>query len=96
MLAGAPVRPNISLGDSVAGLHAAFGTVSWHRFLLLSIPFLNRNSVQVLALLARKKRKATGKIGGQTVDISIMERCARPLFLLLFLQSIDFAAVCSI
>lgn len=28
VLAGAPVRPNISLGDSVAGLHAAFGTVS--------------------------------------------------------------------
>ena len=28
MLAGAPVRPNISLGDSVTGLHAAFGTVS--------------------------------------------------------------------
>ena len=27
-LKGAPVRPNISLGDSVAGLHAAFGTVS--------------------------------------------------------------------
>ncbi|TDL16915.1 CoA-transferase family III [Rickenella mellea] len=26
-LVGAPVRPNISLGDSVAGLHAAFGTV---------------------------------------------------------------------
>lgn len=26
-LAGAPVRPNMSLGDSVAGLHAAFGTV---------------------------------------------------------------------
>ncbi|KAM5537839.1 hypothetical protein V8D89_008481 [Ganoderma adspersum] len=26
-LSGAPVRPNISLGDSVAGLHAAFGTV---------------------------------------------------------------------
>jgi crotonobetainyl-CoA:carnitine CoA-transferase CaiB-like acyl-CoA transferase len=26
-LAGAPVRPNISLGDSLAGLHAAFGTV---------------------------------------------------------------------
>ncbi|PPQ97001.1 hypothetical protein CVT26_006410 [Gymnopilus dilepis] len=26
-LKGAPVRPNISLGDSVAGLHAAFGTV---------------------------------------------------------------------
>ncbi|KDN49218.1 CoA-transferase family III [Tilletiaria anomala UBC 951] len=25
--AGAPVRPNISLGDSLAGLHAAFGTV---------------------------------------------------------------------
>ncbi|TFY63939.1 hypothetical protein EVG20_g6124 [Dentipellis fragilis] len=26
-LAGPPVRPNLSLGDSVAGLHAAFGTV---------------------------------------------------------------------
>ncbi|KAG5725287.1 CaiB/baiF CoA-transferase family protein C7orf10 like protein [Termitomyces sp. T112] len=26
-LAGPPVRPNISLGDSIAGLHAAFGTV---------------------------------------------------------------------
>ena len=27
LLSTAPVRPNISLGDSVAGLHAAFGTV---------------------------------------------------------------------
>ena len=27
-LSGPPIRPNISLGDSVAGLHAAFGTVS--------------------------------------------------------------------
>ncbi|KAF8622944.1 hypothetical protein AX15_006620 [Amanita polypyramis BW_CC] len=26
-LAGPPIRPNISLGDTVAGLHAAFGTV---------------------------------------------------------------------
>ncbi|KAJ7900593.1 CoA-transferase family III domain-containing protein [Mycena olivaceomarginata] len=26
-LSGPPVRPNLSLGDSVAGLHAAFGTV---------------------------------------------------------------------
>ncbi|PWN25271.1 CoA-transferase family III [Jaminaea rosea] len=26
-LSGAPIRPNISLGDSLAGLHAAFGTV---------------------------------------------------------------------
>ncbi|KAI0819200.1 CoA-transferase family III [Trametes gibbosa] len=26
-LLGAPIRPNLSLGDSVAGLHAAFGTV---------------------------------------------------------------------
>ncbi|RDB20795.1 Succinyl-CoA--D-citramalate CoA-transferase [Hypsizygus marmoreus] len=26
-LSGPPVRPNISLGDSIAGLHAAFGTV---------------------------------------------------------------------
>lgn len=24
---GVPVRPNISLGDSLAGLHAAFGAV---------------------------------------------------------------------
>ena len=30
-LSGPPVRPNISLGDSVAGLHAAFGTVSVSR-----------------------------------------------------------------
>jgi crotonobetainyl-CoA:carnitine CoA-transferase CaiB-like acyl-CoA transferase len=30
-LLGPPVRPNISLGDSVAGLHAAFGTVSHFR-----------------------------------------------------------------
>ncbi|KAG1788666.1 CoA-transferase family III domain-containing protein [Suillus plorans] len=27
LLSGPPIRPNISLGDSVAGLHAAFGTV---------------------------------------------------------------------
>ncbi|KAG2073235.1 CoA-transferase family III [Suillus decipiens] len=27
LLSGPPTRPNISLGDSVAGLHAAFGTV---------------------------------------------------------------------
>ncbi|OJA16653.1 hypothetical protein AZE42_13074, partial [Rhizopogon vesiculosus] len=27
LLLGPPIRPNISLGDSVAGLHAAFGTV---------------------------------------------------------------------
>lgn len=31
-LSGAPVRPNISLGDSVAGLHAAFGTVDCVHF----------------------------------------------------------------
>ena len=33
-LSGPPVRPNISLGDSVAGLQAAFGTVSSSRYLL--------------------------------------------------------------
>ena len=32
-LLGPPIRPNLSLGDSVAGLHAAFGTV-----LLLILP----------------------------------------------------------
>ncbi|THH05474.1 hypothetical protein EW145_g4779 [Phellinidium pouzarii] len=53
MLAGPPVRPNISLGDTVTGLHAAFGAV--------------------LALLSKNKRKANGKNGGQTVDVSIME-----------------------
>ncbi|EJD08168.1 CoA-transferase family III [Fomitiporia mediterranea MF3/22] len=53
MLAGPSVRPNISFGDSITGLHAAFGAV--------------------LALLSRGKRKSNGKIGGQTVDVSIME-----------------------
>ncbi|KAI0683999.1 CoA-transferase family III [Cytidiella melzeri] len=36
-LSGPPVRPNISLGDSVAGLHAAFGTV---------LALLSRNAKQ--------------------------------------------------
>lgn len=31
-LSGPPVRPNISLGDSIAGLHAAFGTVRYPWF----------------------------------------------------------------
>ncbi|KZT72347.1 CoA-transferase family III, partial [Daedalea quercina L-15889] len=53
MLDGPPVRPNISLGDSVAGLHAAFGTV--------------------LALLSRRAKEARGLVGGQTVDVSILE-----------------------
>lgn len=53
-LDGPPVRPNMSLGDSVAGLHAAFGTV--------------------LALLARRTKLDRGLNGGQTVDVSIMER----------------------
>jgi len=36
-LSSAPVRPNISLGDSVAGLHAAFGTVNCVHFSLNGI-----------------------------------------------------------
>ena len=39
-LSGPPVRPNISLGDSVAGLHAAFGTVR----VLIFIFILKANS----------------------------------------------------
>jgi crotonobetainyl-CoA:carnitine CoA-transferase CaiB-like acyl-CoA transferase len=35
-LAGPPVRPNISLGDSVAGLHAAFGTVRITGYIIVS------------------------------------------------------------
>lgn len=35
-LSGPPVRPNISLGDSVAGLHAAFGTVRITSFIVIS------------------------------------------------------------
>ena len=70
MLTGAPVRPNISLGDSVAGLHAAFGTVC-SRLSRETGPVI---VLKVLALLARSKRKATGSKGGQTVDVSIMER----------------------
>lgn len=76
MLSGAPVRPNISLGDSVAGLHAAFGTVrSWPR----TKSHCNDFS-KVLALLALNKRKAAGSRGGQTVDVSIMERSAHGHF----------------
>jgi crotonobetainyl-CoA:carnitine CoA-transferase CaiB-like acyl-CoA transferase len=37
MLEGPPVRPNISLGDSVAGLHAAFGTVC-RLFFVIIVP----------------------------------------------------------
>ncbi|KAG1829536.1 CoA-transferase family III domain-containing protein [Suillus subalutaceus] len=50
-------EPNISLGDSVAGLHAAFGT----------------SERQVLALLSKQKKASRGEQGGETVDVSIME-----------------------
>lgn len=74
MLDGAPVRPNISLGDSLTGLHAAFGSVS----IDFALCFVSRVEcdppAQVLALLAKERRKANGKIGGQTVDVSILER----------------------
>ena len=72
LLRGPPVRPNISLGDSVAGLHAAFGTVSssHHR----KSACLTSYILKVLALLARQKKLDQGKSGGQTVDVSIMER----------------------
>lgn len=72
-LLGPPVRPNISLGDSVAGLHAAFGTVP--KLLLpryLCLTHLN----QVLALLKRQRQRTagSGEDKGVTVDVSIVER----------------------
>lgn len=72
-LLGPPVRPNLSLGDSVAGLHAAFGTVSVLIFVVSNASGIEMHS-QVLALLARKNREAQGQPGGQTVDVSIFER----------------------
>ncbi len=70
---GPPIRPNLSLGDSVAGLHAAFGTVRVHNFIVLHARGIETYP-QVLALLARKNREAQGQPGGQTVDVSIFER----------------------
>ncbi|KAG8220472.1 CoA-transferase family III domain-containing protein [Butyriboletus roseoflavus] len=69
-LSGPPVRPNISLGDSVAGLHAAFGTV---RVSLKFVFALILDGAQVLALLSRQKMVSNGEKSGQTVDVSIME-----------------------
>lgn len=43
VLSAAPVRPNISLGDSVAGLHAAFGTVSCAHFSLNGLVNASKN-----------------------------------------------------
>ena len=75
-LSGAPVRPNISLGDSVAGLHAAFGTVSAPETPDCSARLTYPAAEQVLALLSRRNREAQGLQGGQTVDVSIFERHA--------------------
>jgi hypothetical protein len=47
LLSGPPVRPNISLGDSVAGLHAAFGTVS-----VLIIAIVLNFNIMFLALVS--------------------------------------------
>lgn len=73
-LSGPPVRPNISLGDSVAGLHAAFGTVSCNSLVTGSTDPNSLDSPRkVLALLSRKAKQANGHAGGQTVDVSIYE-----------------------
>lgn len=80
-LAGPPVRPNISLGDSVAGLHAAFGTVC-PTVLCCGCDFRlyadDSTLTQVLALLARRVKQDNGLSGGSTVDVSILERYALP------------------
>lgn len=78
-LAGPPVRPNISLGDSVAGLHAAFGTVCrmFHCCGRAFETYADASSlIQVLALLARRVKQDNGLSGGSTVDVSILERYA--------------------
>ncbi|CAO1623018.1 unnamed protein product [Sympodiomycopsis kandeliae] len=56
-LDGAPIRPNISLGDSLAGLHGAFGTV---------MALLARNKVG-------NGTSTRGQRTGQTVDVAIYE-----------------------
>jgi len=53
----APVRPNISLGDSLAGLHAAFGIV---------LGLLARNKLSKSSSNPKEKK-------GQVVDVSIYE-----------------------
>jgi len=62
---GVPLQPNLSLGDSVAGLHAAVGAV--RKLLLRSLPI--HSGDQILALLLR--RRASGEASqaiGKTVD----------------------------
>ena len=69
-LSGPPVRPNISLGDTVAGLHAAFGTVG----LLQTCHLIDSiEDEQVLALVSRLRGNAKERTG-KTVDVSIFER----------------------
>src|SRR6266498_4700536 len=68
VLAGAPVRPNISLGDSVAGLHAAFGTVGCLHLIILYICLHVPH--QVLALLSRHRKISDSTKTGRVVDVS--------------------------
>ncbi len=56
--AGAPVRPNISLGDTLAGLNAAFGTV---------MALLSRNKLRA------QQHPDSAAVPGQTVDVAIYE-----------------------
>ncbi|PPQ76350.1 hypothetical protein CVT24_008119 [Panaeolus cyanescens] len=60
-LVGAPVRPNISLGDSVAGLHAAFGTV------------LGLLARQRQTLPSSSNTNGKPPFAGRIVDVSIVE-----------------------
>eukprot|EP00198_Chlamydomonas_reinhardtii_P005040 XP_001694376.1 predicted protein [Chlamydomonas reinhardtii] len=54
-----PVRPNISLGDTLAGLHGAFGAV---------MALLHRNKLR-----QQQQPGASAAVGGQVVDAAISE-----------------------
>jgi len=68
----------MSLGDSIAGLHAAFGTV--RPFILHLLTDLGVDLLKVLALLSRFRNdingSSTSDLGrpGRIVDVSIVER----------------------
>ena len=59
-----PVRPNISLGDSLAGMHAALGVL---------LGLIGRNKLSGATTTTSKGEIEGGKRTGQVVDVAIYE-----------------------